>query len=131
MRPGSDRPTLGPVDEDPQVTAYVDRYSGQDRTTLEAWRALCRTLPADFEEEFRYGMPCYVRDGEPEIGFARQKRYLSLYVTRSDVMAAHADRLTGYSTGKGCIRFAPGAPTDLDLVRSLVAATGATTGPVC
>jgi uncharacterized protein YdhG (YjbR/CyaY superfamily) len=50
---------------------------------------------------------------------------------RTDVMAAHRDRLVGYSVGKGCIRFPLAKPTDLDLVGSLVAGTGATGGPVC
>jgi hypothetical protein len=61
---------------------------------------------------------------------ARKKRYLSLYVTRTDVVAAHAGRLAGCSVGKGCIRFPLGHRTDLDLVASLVSATGATHGPV-
>ena len=119
------------MDADPEVTAYVDDLPEPDRSTLLAWRALCRSLPAGFGEHFRYGMPCYIRDGETELAFARQKRYLSLYVTRTDVVARHRDHLAGYSVGKGCVRFPSGRPTDLELVRSLVAATGATTGPVC
>ena len=119
------------MNTDPQVTAYVDGLSEPDRTTVGAWRDLCRALPDGFTEEFRYGMPCYVRGDEAELGFKRQKRYLSLYVTRTDVVAAHRDRLVGYSVGKGCIRFPLGRPTDLDLVASLVDATGATVGPVC
>ena len=116
---------------DPQVTAYVAGLPEPDRSTLAAWRDLCRALPGGFTEALRYGMPCYVRADEAELGFKRQKRYLSLYVTRTDVVASHRARLAGYSVGKGCIRFRLGRPTDLDLVASLVAATGATTGPVC
>ena len=119
------------MDTDPRVDAYIDALAEPDRSTLAAWRERCRTLPEGFSEDFRYGMPCYVRAGEPELAFARQKRYLSLYVTRTAVVAAHTDRLAGYSVGKACIRFTPGRPTDLDLVASLVDATGATTGPVC
>ena len=119
------------MDEDPEVTAYIDRVPPPDRDTLAAWRRLCLALPEPFEEGIRYGMPCYSRDGGPELGFARQKRYLSLYVTRTDVMAAHRDLLGGYSVGKGCIRFPLGRPADLALVATLVAATGASRGPVC
>ena len=84
-----------------------------------------------FVEGIRYGMPCYSRAGEPELAFAAQKRHLSLYLMRTDVMAAHRDRLIGYSVGKGCIRFRPTAPSDLDLVGDLVRATGASSGSVC
>ena len=119
------------MNTDAEVTAYVDALPEPDRATVDAWRDLCRTLPDGFTEQFRYGMPCYVRADEAELGFARQKRYLSLYVTRTDVVASHRDRLSGYSVGKGCIRFRLGRPTDLELVASLVEATAATTGPVC
>jgi hypothetical protein len=45
-------------------------------------------------------------------------------------MAAHADRLATLDTGKGAIRFRPNA-VDLDLIRSLLTATAASTGPIC
>ncbi len=113
------------------MTAYLEGVPEPDRSTLMAWRDLCRALPEGFREEVRYGMPCYVRAGVTELGFARQKRCLSLYVTRRDVMAGHREQLAGYSAGKGCIRFPLGRPTDLDLVGSVVVTTGSTTGPLC
>jgi len=119
------------VDADPEVTSYLEELEDPDRTTLSAWRELCLGLPVPFCEGIRYRMPSYSRSGVVEIAFARQKRYLSLYVLRTVVMAAHRDRLAGYSLGKGCMRFPLSKPTDLDLVASLVAATGATTGPIC
>jgi uncharacterized protein YdhG (YjbR/CyaY superfamily) len=119
------------MDEDPGVSDYIGAAPEPDRATLSAWRDLCRTLPEPFAEGVRYGMPGYSRDGEVEIAFARQKRYLSLYLMRTDVLDASRDRLRGCSTGKGCVRFPLGRPTDLDLVATLVAATGASRGPVC
>jgi Domain of unknown function (DU1801) len=119
------------MDADASVTAYLDEVAEPDRSTLVAWRELCLGLPDPFCEGIRYGMPSYSRSGAVEIAFARQKRYLSLYVLRTDVVSAHRDRLVGYSPGKGCIRFPLSKPTDLDLVASLVAGTGATGGPVC
>ena len=128
---GRHRPTLGCVEPDPSVDAYLDALAGPRRATLSAWRALCLDLPDGFVEGIRYGMPCYSRAGEPELAFAAQKRHLSLYVMRTDVMAAHRHRLAGYSTGRGCIRFLTTAPSDPDLVADLVRATGASSGTVC
>jgi uncharacterized protein YdhG (YjbR/CyaY superfamily) len=119
------------VDTDPEVTAYLEGLPELDRATLSAWRGLCLGLPNPFTESIRYRKPSYSRDGEVEIAFARQKPFLSLYVMRTDVMAALRDGFAGYSIGKGCIRFPLAKPTDLDLVASLVAATGASVGPVC
>jgi len=119
------------MDADPAVTAYLEGLPEPDRTTMTAWRLLCLGLPEPFLESIRYRMPGYSREGEVEIAFARQKRHLALHVMRTDVMAAHRDRLVGYSVGKGCIRFPLATPSDLDLVASLVAGTGASTGTVC
>jgi len=119
------------VQPDPAVDAYLEALPEPERTTLTAWRACCLGLPDGFAEVVRYGMPCYVRAGEPELAYAAQKRHLSLYLMRTDVMAAVRPDLGGYSVGKGCIRFPRRTPTDLDLVARLVRATGASTGPVC
>jgi hypothetical protein len=45
-------------------------------------------------------LPGPVETGELEIGFAAQKQYLSFYVLRTDVMAAHLDRLGGLDLGR-------------------------------
>jgi uncharacterized protein YdhG (YjbR/CyaY superfamily) len=119
------------MDADGEVTAYLDGLPEPGRSTLQAWRLLCLGLPEPFSEGIRYRMPGYSRNGQVEIAFARQKRHFSLYVMRTDVMAAHRDRPVGYSVGKGCIRFPLATPSDLDLVASLVAGTGASTGTVC
>ena len=119
------------MERDPAVDRYLDALGGPVGRTLSAWRDLCLELPDGFVEGIRYGMPSYQRHGEVEIGFAAQRRYLSLYVMRTDVMSAHRHRLDGYSIGKGCIRFPMSGPSDLQLVEDLVRATGASSGPVC
>ena len=93
---------------DPAVDAYVEQVDEPRRDAVRTLRRLCpEHLSEDFTEVLRYGMPGYVREGETEgeIGFAAQKQYLSFYVVRTDVMAAHRDRLAGLSVGKGCIRY--------------------------
>ena len=115
-------PTLELVDPDASVDTYLDGLTGPVHATLAAWPVLCLGLPDGFVEGIRYGMPCYSRAGQPELAFAAQKRHLSRYLMRSNVMAAHRDRLAGHSVGKGCIRFSNTAPTDLDLVADLVRA---------
>ena len=79
----------------------------------------------------RYGMPGYSRDGEVEVGWASQARYLSLYITRTDVLDAHRDRLTGLDVGKGCVRYRNPSDVDLGVVDAMLTATAATRGPVC
>ena len=78
-----------------------------------------------------YGMPAYSRDGITEIGWASQKRYISLYVVRGDVLDAYRGQLAHLSVGKGCIRYRNPAAVDFAVVRSMLTAVAASRGPVC
>jgi uncharacterized protein YdhG (YjbR/CyaY superfamily) len=114
------------------VDAYVAGVDDRRRDAVARLRNLCRERLVGFEEVFAYGMPGYRRaGGEVEIGFAAQKQYLSFYVTRTDVMAAHRDRLTGLSVGKGCIRYRRPEQIDWDVVASVLDMTAASEGHIC
>jgi uncharacterized protein YdhG (YjbR/CyaY superfamily) len=90
---------------DPTVDAYVAQVDEGRRDAVRTLRDLCRSHLEGFTEGMKYGMPGYwrgpVQSGELEIGFAAQKQYLSFYVLRTDVMAAHLDRLGGLDLGRG------------------------------
>jgi uncharacterized protein YdhG (YjbR/CyaY superfamily) len=121
------------AEPNPDVDAYVEQAPENRREGLRLLRDLCREHLPGFTEIVRYRMPGYVRkpDAEGEIGFAAQKQYLSFYVTRTDVMAAHRDRLTGLDVGKGCIRYRRTDQIDADVVRSILEMTASTRGPIC
>jgi hypothetical protein len=76
-------------------------------------------------------MPAYLRNGEVEVGFASQKAFVALYILRKPVLDAHAGRLAGLSLGKGAIRFRRADQIDPDVVRVLLQATAADSGPIC
>jgi hypothetical protein len=120
---------------DPAVDVYLAQVTGPRTDAVIRLRELCLEHLDGFTEGMKYGMPGYVRgdvfEGEGEIGFAAQTQYLSFYVTRTDVMAAHRDRLTGLSVGKGCIRYRRPEQLDEAVVRSILEMTAATRGPIC
>jgi uncharacterized protein YdhG (YjbR/CyaY superfamily) len=120
---------------DPTVDAYVAQVDEGRRDAVRTLRDLCRSHLEGFTEGMKYGMPGYwrgpVQSGELEIGFAAQKQYLSFYVLRTDVMAAHLDRLGGLGLGKGCIRYRRPDQIDEAVVRSILRSTVATSGPIC
>ena len=120
---------------DPAVDAYLEQATGPRAEAVRTLRELCLAHLPGFTEGMNYGMPGYwrgpVAEGEGEIGFAAQKQYLSLYVVRTDVMAAHRGRLGGLSVGKGCIRYRRPEQMDLDVVRSILEMTASTEGPIC
>jgi len=113
------------------VEEYIAGAPPERRATLELLRSMCRQELAGFEEAIRYGMPSYLRDDAVELAFANQTQYISLYVLRQAALDAAADRLTGLSVGKGCIRFRRPEQIDPATVRVLLEATATDTGPIC
>ncbi len=117
--------------EAPDVDRYLLEVPEQRREVLTAIRQACTELLAGFDETMSYGMPSYLRDGEVEVAWASQRQYISLYVLRTDVMAEHRGQLADLDVGKGCIRYRRPEQVDLDVVRSMLAATAARRGAVC
>ncbi|NEC50014.1 DUF1801 domain-containing protein [Actinospica acidiphila] len=114
----------------PHVDAYLAEVPDDRRVVLTRLRELCRAELEGFTEVMAHGMPTYQRDGVAEIAFASQKQYLSFYLLRGDVRDAFAERLAGQDMGKSCLRFRRPDSVDLDLVRDLLRATAAASGPV-
>jgi uncharacterized protein YdhG (YjbR/CyaY superfamily) len=113
------------------VGSYLAQVPAGWRAVLSELREECRRLPAGSDEGMRYGMPTYGRDGTAEVAWASQKRYISLYVMRSDVLDAHRRRLASLDVGKGCVRYRSPAAVDFAVVRSMLSAVAASRGPVC
>jgi uncharacterized protein YdhG (YjbR/CyaY superfamily) len=113
------------------VDSYLALVPDGRRAVLSEIRDACRTLLAGFAESMSYGMPAYSRDGVAEVAWASQKRYISLYVMRADVLDAHRRQLAGLDAGKGCIRYRSPATVDFTIVRSMLTAVAASQGLVC
>ncbi len=130
---------LGPHYEDrrihhttPEVDAYIAGVPDRRRPALERLRALCVETLGGYEELLDYGMPGYRRVGdEIEVAFASQARYISIYIMRKDVLDRYRAALTTRDVGKGCIRYANPDKIDYDVVRSILVASAAATGPIC
>ena len=113
------------------VDGYLALVPEGRRAVLSEMRGSCRSLLAGFAESMSYGMPTYSRDGTAEVAWASQKRYISLYVMRADVLDDHRRQLAGVDVGKGCIRYSSPASVDFTVVRSMLTAVAASRGPVC
>jgi uncharacterized protein YdhG (YjbR/CyaY superfamily) len=113
------------------VDEYIDEQPSDWQPTLEQLRAACRRELADHEEGMSYGSPSYSRDGQVEVSFAKQVRYLSLYILKQEVFDAHRDELAGLNLGKGCIRYSRPEQIDGSVVAGLLADTRTSTAPIC
>jgi uncharacterized protein YdhG (YjbR/CyaY superfamily) len=113
------------------VDSYLAGVPEGRRAVLTEMRDACRRLLPGFAESMSYGMPAYSRDGIAEIAWASQKRYISLYVMRAEVLDAHRAQFAGLDVGKGCIRYRSPAAVDFTVVHSVLTAVAASRGPVC
>jgi uncharacterized protein YdhG (YjbR/CyaY superfamily) len=113
------------------VTSYIAEQPKAWQPTLRKLRAACRSQLQGYHESMAYGMPSYGRDGQIEVGFGKQARYLSLYILKQPVFEAHRAELAGLSLGKGCIRYRQPEQVDWDIVASLLTATCASADPIC
>ena len=115
------------------VTTYIQEASAERQDFLRRLRELCLAELTGFEESMDYGGPSYKRNGEVEVGFASQKHFIGVYILRTDVMAAHKERLQGkgISAGKGAIRYSKPERIDFEVVESMLRGTVKSTGPVC
>ncbi|MFD9412840.1 DUF1801 domain-containing protein [Streptomyces sp. NPDC059989] len=116
------------------VDTYLAETPDARRPALTLLRELFVAELKGFEEVIAYGMPAYVRPGETaaEIAWANQKQYISVYLLRTDVRDAFADRLAAHDMGKACLRFRHPDKVDFPLLHDLLRATAkAPRGRIC
>ena len=113
------------------VARYIAEQPKEWQPALNQLRKTCRRELRGYTESMVYGMPSYQRSGQVEVGFAKQARYLSLYILKQPVFEAHRAELTGLNLGKGCIRYRRPEQIDWVVVASLLADTRASTDLVC
>jgi uncharacterized protein YdhG (YjbR/CyaY superfamily) len=113
------------------VSDYIDEQPQAWQPALKKLRALCRRELRGHREGMAYGLPSYSRNGQTEVGFGRQARYLSLYILKKTVLDAHRGQLGGISTGKGSIRYQRPDQIDWDIVTSLLSETDASEAESC
>lgn len=115
------------------VPTYLEEAPSERKAALVQLRKLCLAHLKGFEESMKYGNPCYLRNGEAEVGFASQKHFIGLYILRTDVMNTHKVFLNikGVSLGKGCIRYSKPEKINFEVVEKMLKATVESTGAVC
>jgi len=105
------------------VDTYLAEVPSKRAPSLRRIREIARRVLVDHEEQMKYGMPAYVRNGQADFAFANQVQYVALYVTKTEVFAKHAAALAGLDHGKGCIRFRKPETIDWTLVEQLLTDT--------
>ncbi|GKY89035.1 iron chaperone [Sinisalibacter aestuarii] len=105
--------------------AYLAALPADQRAALMALRDQIKAAAPQAREVFSYGVPAFrigPGTGKVLVGYAAMRAHCGLYVFEGELVARFADKLAGFSTAKGTIRFTPDAPLPAALVAEIVAA---------
>jgi uncharacterized protein YdhG (YjbR/CyaY superfamily) len=102
------------------VEAYLAALSPEKRAALERLRKTIRAAAPKAEECISYGIPAFRLNGKFLVGLGASAKHCSFYP--GAVLTTLGEKLNGYDTSKGTIRFHPDKPLPAALVRKLVKA---------
>ncbi len=101
---------------------YLAGVREEQRAALQKLREAIRKAAPGAVECISYGLAAFKLDGKPLLAYGAAARHCALYPMSAATIAALADDLAPYDTGKGTIRFQPDRPLPAALVRRLVKA---------
>lgn len=105
------KPTAASIDD------YLAKLPPDQRAALEVLRGQIRAVAPEAEEAISYGLPTFKLNGNL-VHFGAAAKHCAFYP--GAVIDQFADRLEGFETAKGTIRFKPDAPLPPDLVADIV-----------
>jgi uncharacterized protein YdhG (YjbR/CyaY superfamily) len=100
------------------IDDYLSKLPVEQRAALEALRGQIRAVVPQAEETISYGLPTFKLSGNL-VHFGAAAQHCAFYP--GAVIEPFAERLAGFETGKGTIRFQPDAPLPPDLIHDIVA----------
>jgi uncharacterized protein YdhG (YjbR/CyaY superfamily) len=104
------------------VDEYLANVKADQRRALERLRQAIRSAAPKAEECISYGIPSFRLDGRSLVFFAAWANHCSFYPASSTALKKFRDDLKPFQTSKGTIRFTPGRPLSMRLVKKLVKA---------
>jgi uncharacterized protein YdhG (YjbR/CyaY superfamily) len=104
----------------PAMDDYLDGLAPDQRAALGRVRALAAELVPDAVEGTSYGMPALIYAGRPLLGFRAARKHLSVFPFSPAAIEAVSDRLAGFDTAKGTIRFIPDHPLPEAVLTDLI-----------
>jgi uncharacterized protein YdhG (YjbR/CyaY superfamily) len=101
---------------------YLEGLPPAGRVALQRVRDVVSGAVPEAEEGRSYGMPAFIYAGRPLLGFTAAKKHLSVFPFSPAAVEAVQDRLAGFDSSKGTIRFTPENPLPEDVLLELVRA---------
>lgn len=99
------------------IDDYLAKLPADQHAALETLRGQIRAVAPEAEETISYGLPTFKLYGNL-VHFGAAAKHCAFYP--GAVIDQFADRLAGFETAKGTIRFQPDAPLPPDLIADIV-----------
>src|SRR5262245_42720615 len=99
------------------IAEYLAAVNPDQRAALEKLRKTIRSVVPHAEECINYGVPTFRLNGKSLVGFGAAANHCTFFPMSGHTVAEHQDDLKGFDTSKGAIRFQPGRPLPVSLVR--------------
>ena len=100
------------------VEAYIARQAESVRPILKRMREAIRTAAPEATEKIAWHMPSYWQ-GTNLINFAAFTKHVSIF-PGAEAIEVFANKLTGYTTGKGTVQFQLDEPIPYSLISDIV-----------
>jgi uncharacterized protein YdhG (YjbR/CyaY superfamily) len=100
------------------IDDYIADQPAEVRPFLSDVRETIRAAAPEATEKISWRMPTFWQ-GENLVHFAAFKGHIGLF-PGGEAVGVFADRLSGFATSKGAIRFPHGAPIDHELIADIV-----------
>lgn len=101
------------------IDEYFAGLNSAQRDALQAMRRAIASLLPDAEECISYGVAAFRLNGKVLVGLGATSKHCAFYPMSGSTIAAFGQRLAGFETTKGCIKFQPDEPLPLALVKAL------------
>ena len=108
------------VQERKRVLAYLASLPADARKSLQRLRRDIKAAAPGVEDCISYGLPSFRLDGRLLVCYKATRSHCSFHPMSTGVIRAHAADLKAYDTSPGTVRFGPGKPFPVALVRKLV-----------
>src|SRR5437764_12872614 len=104
------------------IDEYLASVNANHRDALQKIREAIHAVAPNAEECISYGIPAFRLNGRSLVFFAAWANHYALYPGSSATLKKFRNELRDFQTSKGTIRFSPGNPLPVPLVRKLVKA---------
>jgi len=104
------------------VTAHLRAFAPEQRKSLQLIREQIAAEIPEAKEVIKYGIPTFVIDGIPILGFNGYKKHNSLFRYSGSVTPRLEKELAGYEQTKGSIHFEINKPIPKALLKKIIRA---------